>query len=66
MEYNKKTKDIVMEGSKMETFADYILSEQDLIKKMEIVYYLQKRLVQAFLGEKDLYFKKQQEMVCYF
>ncbi len=27
----------------METFADYILSEQDLIKKMEIVYYLQKR-----------------------
>lgn len=27
----------------METFADYILSEQDVIKKMEIVYYLQKR-----------------------
>lgn len=27
----------------METFADYILSEQDLIRKMEIVYYLQKR-----------------------
>lgn len=27
----------------METFADYILSEEDLIKKMEIVYYLQKR-----------------------
>ena len=26
-----------------ETFADYILSEQDWIKKMEIVYYLQKR-----------------------
>lgn len=27
----------------METFADYILSEDDFIKKMEIVYYLQKR-----------------------
>lgn len=27
----------------METFADYILSEKDLIKKMEIVYYLKKR-----------------------
>ena len=27
----------------METFADYILSEEDYIKKMEIVYYLQKR-----------------------
>ena len=27
----------------METFADYILSEEDCIKKMEIVYYLQKR-----------------------
>lgn len=27
----------------METFADYLLSEQDVIKKMEIVYYLQKR-----------------------
>ena len=27
----------------METFADYILSETDMIKKMEIVYYLQKR-----------------------
>lgn len=27
----------------METFADYILSEQDYIKKMEIVYYLKKR-----------------------
>ena len=27
----------------METFADYILSEENLIKKMEIVYYLQKR-----------------------
>lgn len=27
----------------METFADYILSEKDYIKKMEIVYYLQKR-----------------------
>lgn len=27
----------------METFADYILSEPDLIRKMEIVYYLQKR-----------------------
>ena len=26
-----------------ETFADYILSEKDWIKKMEIVYYLQKR-----------------------
>ena len=26
-----------------ETFADYILSETDWIKKMEIVYYLQKR-----------------------
>jgi len=26
-----------------ETFADYILSEQDWIKKMEIVYYLQKK-----------------------
>ena len=27
----------------METFADYILSEQDWIKKMEIMYYLQKK-----------------------
>lgn len=27
----------------METFADYILSEKDFIKKMEIVYYLQKK-----------------------
>ena len=27
----------------METFADYILSEADFIKKMEIVYYMQKR-----------------------
>ncbi len=27
----------------METFADYILNEKDYIKKMEIVYYLQKR-----------------------
>ncbi len=27
----------------METFADYILSEVNFIKKMEIVYYLQKR-----------------------
>ena len=27
----------------METFADYILSEKDVTKKMEIVYYLQKR-----------------------
>ena len=27
----------------METFAEYILSEQDYIKKMEIVYYLKKR-----------------------
>lgn len=30
-------------GEKMETFADYILVEQDYIKKMEIVYYLKKR-----------------------
>lgn len=27
----------------METFADYILSEKDFIRKMEIVYYLQKK-----------------------
>ncbi len=27
----------------METFADYILSEEDFIKKIEIVYYLSKR-----------------------
>ena len=27
----------------METFAEYILSEPDYIKKMEIVYYLKKR-----------------------
>ena len=27
----------------MDTFADYILNEKDFIKKMEIVYYLQKR-----------------------
>ena len=27
----------------METFADYILGEEELVKKMEIVYYLQKR-----------------------
>ena len=27
----------------METFADYILSEKDFIKKLEIVYYMQKR-----------------------
>ena len=27
----------------METFADYILGEKDYIKKMEIIYYLQKR-----------------------
>ena len=27
----------------METFADYILAENNFIKKMEIVYYLQKR-----------------------
>lgn len=27
----------------METFADFILSEKDVTKKMEIVYYLQKR-----------------------
>ena len=28
----------------MKTFADYILSEKDYIKKMEIVYYLKKRV----------------------
>lgn len=28
----------------METFADYILNEPDYIKKMEIVYYLKKRI----------------------
>lgn len=28
----------------METFADYILSEKDYIKKLEIVYYLKKEL----------------------
>ena len=27
----------------METFADYILSEKDIIRKMEIIYYLQKK-----------------------
>ena len=27
----------------METFADYILSEKDFIRKLEIVYYLQKK-----------------------
>lgn len=27
----------------METFADYILSEKDFIKKLEIIYYMQKR-----------------------
>lgn len=27
----------------METFADYILSENDFVKKMEIIYYMQKR-----------------------
>ena len=27
----------------METFADYILNEQEYMKKLEIVYYLQKR-----------------------
>ena len=27
----------------METFADYILSEKDFIKKLEITYYLQKK-----------------------
>ena len=27
----------------METFADYILNEQNYVKKLEIVYYLQKR-----------------------
>ena len=27
----------------METFADYILSEEDLAAKMEIVYYLAKK-----------------------
>lgn len=27
----------------METFADYILAEKDLVKKMEIVYYMKKR-----------------------
>ena len=26
----------------METFADYILNEQNYVKKLEIVYYLQK------------------------
>ena len=31
------------EGIIMETFADYILGEKDYIKKLEIVYYLQKR-----------------------
>lgn len=30
-------------GDEMETFADYILSEKDYIKKMEIAYYLHKR-----------------------
>ena len=28
----------------METFAEYILSEHNYIKKMEIVYYLKKRV----------------------
>lgn len=28
----------------METFADYILSEKDFIKKLQIMYYLQKRI----------------------
>ena len=32
----------------METFADYILSEKDFIKKLEIVYYLQKRKPEIF------------------
>ena len=30
-------------GDKMETFAGYILGEKELIRKMEIVYYLKKR-----------------------
>ncbi len=52
----------------METFAEYILSEKDWIKKMEIVYYLQKKtgifydnsvilktlLAKWFMEDKDL------------
>ena len=38
-----------------ETFADYILSEQDWIKKMEIMYYLSKRINIFF--DKSVVFK---------
>ncbi len=37
----RQTKEMM--GVSMETFADYILSEKDFIKKIEIVYFLQKR-----------------------
>lgn len=39
----------------METFADYILSEKDWIKKMEIIHYLQKKT--GIFFEKSVIFK---------
>ena len=36
----------------METFADYILSEKDWIKKMEIMHYLQIKMVAIYLLQK--------------
>ena len=39
----------------METFADYILSEKDWIRKMEIMYYFQKRT--GIFFDKSVIFK---------
>ena len=39
----------------MENFAEYILSEKDLIAKMEIVYYLSKK--QQIFFDKSVIFK---------
>ena len=44
-----------MEEQKNETFADYILREHDLTKKMEIAYYLKKR--QGIYFDKTVVFK---------
>ena len=43
MKYNKENYGKMWREANMETFADYILAEPELIRKMEIVYYLQKR-----------------------
>ena len=43
----------------MDTFADYILNEEDLASKMEIMYYLSKK--QKVFFDKSIVFKGKKE-----